>query len=78
MAPSVFAFNDIKTPFCVNTGASGRTLGFFLAQKKEDSKIHPMYYANRTFNYAEKKYSTSEREALAVIFVVKKFRVYLL
>lgn len=37
-----------------------------------------MYYASRTMNSAERNYSACEREALAVIFALKKFRMYLL
>ena len=37
-----------------------------------------MYYASRQMSLAEKKYTTTEREALAVIYACKKFRHYLL
>ena len=37
-----------------------------------------MYYASRQMSPAEKKYTTTEREALAVIYACKKFRHYLL
>ena len=37
-----------------------------------------MYYFSRLLNSAERNYSTTNRECLAVIAVVKKFRVYVL
>ena len=37
-----------------------------------------MYYASRQMSPAERKYTTTEREALAVIYACKKFRHYLL
>ena len=37
-----------------------------------------MYYASRQMSPAEKKYTTTERKALAVIYACKKFRHYLL
>ena len=76
--PPVLAFPDFDSPFVVETDASNVSLGAVLAQKKSDGKIHPVQYASRTMTDAERNYSTSEREALAVIFALKKFRVYLL
>ena len=37
-----------------------------------------MYYASRQMSPAEQKYTTTEREALAVVYACKKFRHYLL
>ena len=37
-----------------------------------------MYYASRKMSRAERKYTTMEREALAVVYACKKFRHYLL
>lgn len=38
----------------------------------------PIYYASKLLNVHEQHYTTTEREALAMISVVKKFRHYLL
>ena len=37
-----------------------------------------MYYYSRLLNSAKRNYSTTDRECLAVIVAVKKFRVYVL
>ena len=37
-----------------------------------------MYYASRQMSPTERKYTTTEREALAVVYACKKFRHYLL
>lgn len=77
MAP-VLAFPDYEKPFVLETDAASRASGAFLAQNKEDGRINPAQFASRTMNYAEGGYATFEREDRAVIFSLKKFRVYLL
>ena len=47
-------------------------------QYKGDKRECPVYYASRQMSPAEKKYTTTEREALAVVYACKKFRHYLL
>lgn len=74
--PPVSAFPYFGTPFLVQTVASGKALGTVLAQRKEDDKIYPIYYAIRILKDAEKKYSTSEGESLAIVFALKKVPVF--
>lgn len=52
--------------------------GAVLAQKNEDGRINPVQFVSRIMNYVERGYDTCVREALDVIFSLKKFRVYLL
>ena len=47
-------------------------------QLDDSNRESPVYYASRQMSLAEKKYTTTEREALAVIYAFKKFRHYLL
>ncbi|MBT0984651.1 Ty3/Gypsy family RNase HI domain-containing protein, partial [Salmonella enterica subsp. enterica serovar Typhimurium] len=57
--------------------ASDYALGAVLGQRK-DKKPHVIYYASRTLNDAQLNYSTTEKELLAVVFALDKFRSYLI
>ena len=59
--------------------ASAVAVGSALCQPTgEKGKDYPVAFASRQLNAAEKNYTTTERECLAMIFSVKKFRHYLL
>jgi transposase InsO family protein len=69
---------DWEKPFHVYIDASAFCIGATLSQLDENKKDHPIYFASRQMNPAEKNYTVTEREALAVVFSCKKFRHYLL
>ncbi|KAM1961903.1 hypothetical protein FF1_022008 [Malus domestica] len=57
--------------------ASDYALRAVLGQRK-DKRPHVIYYASRTLNDAQLNYSTTEKELLAVVFALDKFRSYLI
>lgn len=65
-------------PFLVYTDASNVALGCILSQNDEDGHDHPIAFASQQMVKAERNYSVTEREGLAVIFALKKFCHYLL
>jgi hypothetical protein len=69
---------DPLRPFILSTDASDLAIGAVLEQEFADGQLHPVYYASRHLTSAERNYSVHEREALAVVTFVKKFRCYLL
>jgi hypothetical protein len=63
--------------FEIMCDASDYAVGAVLGQRIE--KIpHVIYYVSRTLNDAQLNYSTTEKELLAVVFALDKFRSYLL
>ena len=64
--------------FHVHIDASNFAIGCVLAQSGEHKLDHPISFASRQLNDAEINYTTTEREGLAMVYAVKKFRHYLL
>ena len=62
--------------FYIRTDASNYALGAVLMQG-EGSNERPIEYASRLMLPAESNYSTTEHEALAVVWAIHKFRSYI-
>ena len=75
--PPVLAYPNFDRTFVVHTDASGDGLGAVIEQEQEDGMLHPLAYASRTLTKHERKYGITELEALAVVWALKHFRVYL-
>ena len=57
--------------------ASDHAIGAVLGQKVDKAPL-VIYYASRTLYDAQLNYTTTEKELLAIIFALEKFRSYLL
>jgi len=57
--------------------ASDYVVGAVLGQRK-NKFFHAIYYASKVLNENQVNYSTTEKELLAVIFALEKFRSYLI
>ena len=57
--------------------ASDYGVGAVLSHRMADEAERPIGYVSRSLNKAERGYSTIEKEALAIIFSVKKFNQFL-
>ena len=64
-------------PFEIMCDASNHAVGAVLGQRVGRAS-HAIYYASRTLDSAQCNYSTTEKELLAVVFALEKFRPYLL
>jgi hypothetical protein len=58
--------------------ASSITLGTILSQPREGDIDHPIAFTSRKLSTVENNYTTTEREGLAMVYELQKFRHYLL
>lgn len=65
-------FSENNT-FILKTDASGYAIGAVLSNAND----HPIAFASRVLNKAEKNYCTVEKELLAIVWSVQHFRPYL-
>jgi hypothetical protein len=69
----VLGLPDFQKPFDVHTDASDRAIGGVLMQEG-----HPLAFESRKLKEAEQRYSTHEKEMVAVIHCLSVWRHYLL
>jgi hypothetical protein len=72
----VLAYPNFKEPFILTTDASNYATGAILSQIKEGKEV-VIAYGGRKFQEAERKYTTTERECLAVLIGLREFEPYL-
>lgn len=68
---------DPDKPCTVETDASDYALGGVLSQPGSDGKLRPVAFHGRKFNSAETRYSTADKELLAIVDSMKHWRYYL-
>ena len=72
----VLAYPNFVKEFVIHTNASLNAIGAVLSQIDEHNHDHPVTYCSRTLSSAERNYTVTEQECLAVIYTIKQFRVY--
>lgn len=63
--------------YIIDTDVCEYQLGFTLLQEEEDDVKHTIRYWSQSLNKAEKNYSTTKRECLAVVWATLWLRPYL-
>ena len=68
---------DPEKELILETDASDYGVGVVLSHKMKNGTERPIGYVSRSLQEAERNYSTLEKEALAIIFGIKKFHQFL-
>ncbi|CAM1310338.1 Uncharacterised protein r2_g2066 [Pycnogonum litorale] len=69
---------DPSKPLVVATDASPVGVSAVLSHRDEKGNEYPIAYASRSLSVSESRYAQIDREALAIIYGVRKFSAYLL
>lgn len=75
-SPALALF-DPALPTVVTTDASDYGIGGILTQIHSDMSERTVAFASRTLTAAERKYSVVEKEALACVWSIERWRTYL-
>ncbi|GJY04102.1 reverse transcriptase domain-containing protein [Tanacetum coccineum] len=73
----VIVSSNWNLPFELTYDASDFAVGVVLGQK-DGKNFHPIYFASKTLNLAQQKYTVTEKELMVVVFAFDKFRSYLI
>ena len=72
----VLILPDVSKPFEIKTDASNYAIGGVLFQRGERGEERPVAFASRVLSKTEQRYSTTEREMLAVHDWIRYWRPY--
>ena len=75
-APILIAPDSSKS-FVLQTDASDYAMGAVLGQYDDNKVLRPVAFLSKKFTATERRYSTSERECLAIVVALHRFKIYL-
>ena len=73
----ILAFPDMEKPFILTCDASRSGIGYILGQLDDQGRERVIEYNGRALHAAEKNYSATELEYLAIVEGIKTFKAYL-
>jgi transposase InsO family protein len=74
----VLAFPNFEQEFIVTTDGSLQGIAVILSQLDENQQEHPVNYGSRSLAPAERNYSPTHLEGLAIIWAITHYRHYLI
>lgn len=75
-SPPVLSSPDFKEPFLVGTDASQYAIGAVLYQETGGRRRY-IAFASQSLNRAQRNYPATRRELLAIVFALRRFRMWL-
>jgi hypothetical protein len=75
-ANGILALPDFEKPFRIETDACDDGMGAVLAQKDANGDYRPVSFWSKRFVGAERRYSTSEKELMAVVRAIEHFKQF--
>ncbi len=72
----VLAFPDLNGDYILYTDASDVGMGAVLTQKDENDEEKVVSFASKAFSGAEKNWTTTEKEAFAIVWALQYFHPY--
>ena len=75
---TVLVHYEPACPLLLACDSSAYGIGAVLSHRMDDGSERPVCFASRTLSAAERKYAQIEREALSLVWGVRKFHQYLL
>ena len=76
-SPQLLIPYDTEKPLVLACDASPVGVGAVLAHRLEDGNDRPIGYASRALTTTERKYAQIDKEALAIVYGIKRFHQYL-
>ncbi|GFX50243.1 retrovirus-related Pol polyprotein from transposon 412 [Trichonephila clavipes] len=76
-SPKILVHYDPSLPLTLASDASPVGIGCVLSHVYPDGSERPIAFASRTLSGSEKKYSQIDKEALSIVWAVRKFYLYL-
>jgi len=73
----VMVHYDMSLPLVLECDASPHGIGAALLHILPDQSVQPVVYVSRALSKAESHYSQIEREALAIVFAVRRLHQYI-
>jgi len=78
MNAPILALPDFSREFFLQCDASNIALGAVLSQFDDENREHPVSYISRKLTPTEERYDVREKEALAIVWAVRRLRPYLI
>lgn len=76
MSASIFLLPQPHPPYLIDTDVSIHQMGCVLYETRAEKLCCPIGYFSRTHHAAERTYSATEKECLAVVWALRTLRTY--